>query len=134
MTTEFPQVSLTINLEGSHKPRFVFDKTKKNKDGSRGGMVRYYGRVVKHAQSGNDVFIPAYPGQTKAFKKMILNEEFVENAIKSPVRGFKPQRWRMLPKKDRVNKHVRNLVKDMYDLEEIDHTVYQWDFTSELIN
>ena len=125
MLTETPEISLTIQLEGSHKPRFVYNKEK-------GKMERYYGRVIEHHTTKEEFFLEAFPGTTKAVKRLTLGETFVENAVKRPIKGFHPKKWYSLPIKDRVNKHVRDLVKAMLGLDHVDHTVYQWDFVPEL--
>jgi len=123
---ETPRISLTINLEGSHKPRFMFDEDK-------GKMVRYFGRVVTHRDTGEDLFLPAKPATTKAIQRKSLSEEFVLNAINTPVPGYNKKKWGSIPKRARVNKHVRNLVKEMFDLDVIDHTTYQWEFSPEIV-
>ena len=62
----------------------------------------------------------------------IPSETFVEHAARLPAEGFNKKTWKRLGFKDRVNKHVRDLVKSKFDLDYVDHTVYQWDFVPEL--
>ena len=132
MNTETPKISLTINLEGSHKPRFVWDPEKyDHRTGKKGKMVRYYGKVFTSKKGEFLGFKPGYPSTTKAVHHRVLPEEFVKNAVKFPADGYGKKKWKSLPAKERVNKHVRQLVKDMFDLSYIDHTVYQWDFIPE---
>jgi len=121
MFTETPKISLTINLEGSHKSRFVRNK-------ETGKFERYYGKVYK------EQFIPLEAGSHVAKKRVILNEEFVLHSIRTPILGFKFPKWFSLPIKDRINKHVRELAKDMCGKSYIDHKDYQWDFVPEQQN
>lgn len=126
MFQETPRISLTINLEGSHKSRFVYDKEK-------GKMTRYFGKVVKHRDTGEDLFLPAAPATMSAIQRRDLSEEFVLNAVREPVQGYNKKKWASLPVRTRVNKHVRNLVKEQFDLDSIDHRIYQWDFVPEMV-
>ena len=132
MFSETPKISLTINLEGSHKPRFVYDC-------EQGRMVRYYGKIVMERDpksqefTGKTQFVPCESKCTTAIRQIILSEKFVENAIEDPVKGFSKKKWYQLPIKARINKHVRNLAKQyLHTQGDIDHHQYNWKFVPEL--
>lgn len=132
MLTEIPRISLTIQLEGSHRPRFVYDK-------EEGKKVRYYGKTVMQRDPKTEEYSPGFvpcEGKTQpACLYKELNEKFVLNALKEPIKGYKRNKWRELPEKSRINKHVRELAKALlHTNESIDHRHYSWHLIPEEFN
>lgn len=113
------QISLTIELEGSVILRgdvktFSVKTVEKKEvfDKRLGAVVLKTVVDSKGKPIVSEVVYKHRPiiGTKPATLHVNLPNSFIQNAISTPVKGFKPKMWETLPKMIRIENHIKELV------------------------